>query len=181
MHVQNPRPSYCGQRILIAFTPMFSNRSILLQRRLYESTLTVILFKSHLIKHLVQRSICVRLTGSANNERAKYEGLKKDSFLIKKKTRFLTESRVSQQKAGSFCGNLYQNLAEEFRNISANEETINQKRLRNNLRKSFLRVSGRTVIHTCNTAIKGTKLTLCRPCLYRSEETAGQTIGACIF
>lgn len=33
------------------------------------------------------------------------------------------------------------------------------------------RVSGRSLVHTCKTAIKGTKLTRCSPRLYRSEET----------
>lgn len=33
--------------------------------------------------------------------------------------RFLTGSRVSQQRVGSFCGNLFQNLVEVFGNISA--------------------------------------------------------------
>lgn len=84
---------------------MFSKRSILLQQRLYESTLTVILFKSHLIKHLVQCSICVWLTGSAKNERPKYEGLKKDSFLIKKKKKkdFLQEVEFPSRRPVPFA------------------------------------------------------------------------------
>lgn len=55
---------------------------------------------------------------------------KRIQLWFKKKHRFLTGSRVSQQKAASFCGNLCQNRAEEFRNNSANEERIDQKRLR---------------------------------------------------
>lgn len=39
--------------------------------------------------------------------------------------RFLTGSRVSQQRVGSFCGNLFQNLAEVFGNISAQKPSKN--------------------------------------------------------
>lgn len=49
-------------------TPMLYSASILLQQKLCETILTVVLFKSHLIKHLVQCSFCVRLAGSANNQ-----------------------------------------------------------------------------------------------------------------
>lgn len=62
--------------------PKVSNRSVSLQRRRCESTLTVVLFKSHFLKHLVQRCLGSGLTGSANNQRAKYEGVQEDSAVV---------------------------------------------------------------------------------------------------
>lgn len=51
--------------------------------------------------------------------------IQNESWWKKKEStnRFPTGSRVSQQRVGSFCGNLFQNLAEVFGNISAQKSS----------------------------------------------------------
>lgn len=66
--------------------------------------------------------------------------------MVKKKkestNRFLTGSRVSQQKVGSFFGNLFQNLAEEFGNISAQKPSKRNGQIYNKEKQTTFNVTG---------------------------------------
>lgn len=126
MNIQDARPCYCGEvaKETSCITHTLAQTQHLSATERFKPT--IVLLKSHLVKHLVQRRLGVRLSGAAgqNGETRKNRRLNSGfimSHLKKRRTKivFFTESRVSRQRVGSFCDNLFQSLAEEFGNTPA--------------------------------------------------------------